>query len=154
MIAASIKALARRARGVGAVCGGVSLWLAPALAAAQSSPPSASAQVARLALGLVVVVAVLLLSARLLPRLGGVGLAGSESFRVVASLPVGQRERVVVLQVGERQVLLGVAAGRVNLLHALEQPLHIDGASPAMQGWLGRALGKRGQSPFPGEARR
>ncbi|MGB5324661.1 MAG: flagellar biosynthetic protein FliO [Pseudomonadales bacterium] len=36
--------------------------------------------------------------------------------QVLAATPVGARERVVLLRVGEEQVLLGVAAGRVEML--------------------------------------
>ena len=40
--------------------------------------------------------------------------------RVVSALSVGMREKVVLVQVGEEQLLLGVAPGRVNVLHQFE----------------------------------
>ena len=43
--------------------------------------------------------------------------------RVLGGLSVGGRERVVLVQVGSAQIVLGVAPGRVQALHVLEQPL-------------------------------
>ncbi|MBT6579061.1 MAG: flagellar biosynthetic protein FliO [Cellvibrionales bacterium] len=43
-----------------------------------------------------------------------------QSMRVVSALSVGTREKVVLVQVGEEQLLLGVAPGRVNVLRQFE----------------------------------
>jgi len=43
------------------------------------------------------------------------------SLKTVAGILVGQKERVVLVQVGERQVLIGVAPGQINLLHVVEK---------------------------------
>jgi flagellar protein FliO/FliZ len=45
------------------------------------------------------------------------------SLQVLGGLSMGARERVVLVQVGSTQLLLGVAPGRINMLHQLEQPL-------------------------------
>ncbi len=49
--------------------------------------------------------------------------------RVVASLSLSARERLVLVQAGEQQLLLGVAPGRVNLIEKYEQPLIESGAA-------------------------
>jgi len=36
---------------------------------------------------------------------------------------VGQREKVVLVQLGERQMVLGVASGSVQLLQMLDEPI-------------------------------
>lgn len=123
------------------------LTVAPAWAAAEAVP-SPSAQLLRLIFGLVVVVAAVFVLSRVLPRFGGRALSGQQGFRVVASLPVGQRERVVLLEVGDRQVMLGVAPGRVNTLHVLDEPVVRAGAGPGpaadvQSNWLSRTLGGR-----------
>ena len=46
--------------------------------------------------------------------------AAGQSMRVVSALSVGTREKVVLVQVGEEQLLLGVAPGRVNLLRQFD----------------------------------
>jgi flagellar protein FliO/FliZ len=48
---------------------------------------------------------------------------GSGDLRVVAGLAVGPRERVVLMQVGAQQVLLGVTPGSVRMLLILDEPL-------------------------------
>ena len=47
--------------------------------------------------------------------------AGGRRLRIVQSLPLGTRERAVLIEDGEREYLLGVAAGGVRLLAS--QPL-------------------------------
>ncbi len=74
-------------------------------------------------LGLFIVlalIAALAWAARRMGRLqGGVG----DGLRVLGGLSLGSRERVVLIQAGETQILLGVAPGRVQTLHVLEEPL-------------------------------
>lgn len=65
----------------------------------------------------------------LIRRTGGMQWREPRSaMKVVAALSVGQRERVVLIEVGGEQLLLGVAPGRVNLLHRFEEPV-ITGAT-------------------------
>jgi flagellar protein FliO/FliZ len=50
--------------------------------------------------------------------------AGSnDSIQLVGTLSVGQREKVVVVQLGDEQLVLGVCAGRIDFLHALKNPI-------------------------------
>jgi len=72
---------------------------------------------------LAIVVALILGLAWLLKRLPGTGLRPLPGLRVVASLAVGPRERVVIVDCGGQQLLLGVTPHTVNLLHSLPEPL-------------------------------
>ncbi len=45
---------------------------------------------------------------------------GRNNLRVVTGVSLGMREKVVLLQVGEKQLLLGVSPGRINKLLELE----------------------------------
>ncbi|KXW58376.1 flagellar biosynthetic protein FliO [Ferrovum myxofaciens] len=47
---------------------------------------------------------------------------GRQSLRIVSSLAVGQRERVVVVEVQDTWVVVGVAPGQVQTLHILPRP--------------------------------
>jgi flagellar protein FliO/FliZ len=53
----------------------------------------------------------------LMKRFNAVGTSSSDCIRVVASAPLGQRERAVLLQIGTEQILVGVASGNVTILH-------------------------------------
>ncbi len=46
--------------------------------------------------------------------------------KVLGAISVGQREKLVLAQVGDAQILLGVAPGRVNKIHVLDKPLVVE----------------------------
>ena len=59
----------------------------------------------------------------LIRRVGGAQWVGSrKSMKVVGSLPLGQRERVVLIEVAGQQWLLGVTPGQISLLHRFDEP--------------------------------
>ncbi len=64
-------------------------------------------------------------------RMPGVASQRNAALRVVASLSLGPRERVVVVDVGGTQLLLGVGAGGTRALHALTSPLPVDAPAQA-----------------------
>ena len=64
-------------------------------------------------------------------RVNGVGQAVGGQMRVVSSLGLGQRERAVLVSVGDQQILLGVAPGRVAALHVFDEPAVAPDITPA-----------------------
>ncbi len=81
-------------------------------------------------IALAAVVALILFLAWVLRKLPGAGLKSLSGLRVVASLAVGPRERVVLVDCGGQQLLLGVTQHGVNLLYSLPEPL-LDAPSQA-----------------------
>ncbi|MEJ2381113.1 MAG: flagellar biosynthetic protein FliO [Gammaproteobacteria bacterium] len=73
--------------------------------------------------GLAVVLALVFLLAWAMRRFGRLSVVGNRSLRVVGALSMGTRERVVLIQAGETQLLVGVAPGRVQTLHVLDKPI-------------------------------
>lgn len=100
---------------------GVSAAIAAGPAAAAGEPLAAS-NLFQLLFGLIVVLIAIGATALLLKRIGRLP-QGPGAMRIVAGLPLGARERAVLIQVGDRQILLGVAPGRVSTLHVLERPV-------------------------------
>jgi flagellar protein FliO/FliZ len=72
---------------------------------------------------LLFVVGLILALAWLAKRMPGVAGSSNRALRVVASLSLGPREKVVVVDVGGKQLLLGVGAGGTRTLHTLDAPL-------------------------------
>lgn len=72
---------------------------------------------------LFLVICVLLVLMVLLKRFNTVGASTGGYIQVLASTPLGQRERVVLLQVGAEQILVGVASGNVTTLHRCSDPV-------------------------------
>ncbi len=78
-----------------------------------------ASSVVQMVLSLVAVVAVILGLAWMTRRLQGLRAGGNGELRVRATLTVGMKERVVLIEAAGRQFLIGVAPGQVRLLDAL-----------------------------------
>lgn len=85
--------------------------------------PFASGQIAEIVVGLFVVLFIIGIVAWFVRRVPGLSVSTDGRLRVIAGVSVGQRERIILVQVGEEQLLVGVAPGRVETLHVLNQPL-------------------------------
>ena len=70
--------------------------------------------------GLGVVIFLILVSAWILRRLNRLSISRGKRLIILGGISVGTRERVILLQAGEKQLLLGVAPGRVATLHVFE----------------------------------
>lgn len=77
----------------------------------------------KLALALIIVLAVFWLFARVMRQVQNIQGDMHQGLKIVGALSVGQRERVVVIQAGEEQLVLGVTSSQINTLHVLQQPL-------------------------------
>jgi flagellar protein FliO/FliZ len=85
--------------------------------------PFAGGQVAEIVVGLFVVLFIIGVVAWLVRRVPGLSMSTDGRVRVVSGVSVGQRERILLVEVGEQQLLVGVAPGRVETLHILDEPL-------------------------------
>ncbi|MCO6055450.1 flagellar biosynthetic protein FliO [Pseudomonas sp. MOB-449] len=116
----------------------------PAVAATQAGTGMA-AQLGQLAIGLLLVVGLIFLLAWLLRRVQQLGPRGGQVIKLVASQALGPRDRLVLVQVGGEQILLGISAGRIAPLHVLKEPVHLadaEAASPEFAQRLMELLGK------------
>jgi flagellar protein FliO/FliZ len=121
---------------------GSGAWFAPVwLAAAEAEParrfaaPDTAASlssssvggIGQVTLALLIVLAVVFALAFVLKKMRTVA-GGSQGIEVLSQASLGARERAVVIRVEGTRLLLGVAQGRVNLLHVL--PPAAPGAEP------------------------
>jgi len=108
--------------------------------------PLAMTSLWQLTLGMLLVLGLIVAIAWLLKRSGRFQMAAGGGLRILGGLSMGTRERVVLLQVGETQLLVGVAPGRLQTLHVLDKPLESmhDTASavPGFADQLSRVLSK------------
>lgn len=126
------------------------LAVLPGLALAQAAPaavPDAGASLLQVFLGLGVVIAALVGGLWLLKRVSAPHGAAAGTLRVIAGASVGPRERVVLLEVEDTWLVVGVAPGQVNALHQMPkgQPA---AASPAPAGkdfgaWLKQVMERK-----------
>ena len=98
--------------------------------------------------GLVVVVGVIFASLWLIKKLAAPRGAAAGVLRIVGGTAVGPRERVVLVELGDTWLVLGVAPGRVNILHQLArlEPADTSTAPPLEKGfgtWLQEIVERR-----------
>ena len=105
------------------------LFAAPA--AAKASPAIGAGGLASVTVALLVVLLVIFALAWLARRLRTFGGRTAGALEILASMPLGAKERAVLVKVGDAQLLLGVAPGRVNTLHVLAQPVSLEKPSAA-----------------------
>ena len=80
------------------------------------------AVIGKVGLVLALILGVIVVGSRLIRRLGVNGSRAGQGVRVISSAAVGQRERVVVVEVEGTRLVLGVGGGQVNKLHEREAP--------------------------------
>lgn len=105
----------------------------------------AMANLWQLTLGMLLVLGLIVAISWLLKRSGRFQMAAGGGLRVLGGLSMGARERVVLMQVGDRQLLIGVAPGRVQTLHVLDNPVNTGSSNEAHSGFseqLGRLIKK------------
>jgi flagellar protein FliO/FliZ len=90
-------------------------------------------------LGLLFILGLLFFAAYLLRKInGGRGFGSSGPLRVVGGLMLSTRERIVLIEVGDTWLVLGVGPGQLRTLHTMpkgEVPLPATGEKPFAQ-WL------------------
>ena len=129
-----------------ALCLNAAVAAVPPAGAASAVPAGSVVQVV---LGLAAVLALVAGLAWLLKRFSGLRGAGAGLIRIVGGAAVGQRERIVLIEVGNTWLLVGVAPGQVRALHTMpkaESAAAPQAAEPADQGFasrLRRVLEKR-----------
>ncbi len=84
--------------------------------------PGGAEYLLQLVLSLLVVVVAIVAVAWILRRVMHLQNPTGGQLRILASLSLGSRERIVVVEAGETQLLLGVAPGRVVSLHVFDKP--------------------------------
>jgi flagellar protein FliO/FliZ len=119
-------------------------------AAETSSPPSAvgAGSMLQFGLGLAIVLGLIVAAGWFMKRFS-IGPSAAGTVKVVAGTAVGQRERVVVVEIGDQWLVLGVGAGRVNALHTMPRgevaasAIPMAGPQAAFATWLKEKMEKR-----------
>lgn len=103
---------------------------------------------------LVLIIALILLCGYLLRRLGTHHPRSGLNLKVVASTALGPRERVVVVELEDTWLVLGVGGGQVNKLHELparrSPPGDMARAEPGFAGRFAQALKQQAGERFGG----
>lgn len=115
-------------------------------AAAPAAGGGVAGQLAQLVIGLLLVLGLIFFLAWLLRRVQQAGPAGKgQVIDIVGSRALGPRDRLVLVQVGNEQILLGLSPGTITALHVLKEPVQApttEQAAPEFAQRLMELLGK------------
>ena len=110
--------------------------------------PVGAGSVLQVLLGLAVVLGMVFAAAWVMRRFNPNVATGGNALRIVAGTAVGNRERVLLLEVNDTWLVVGVAPGRVCGIHSMPKPENFKaGQMPAEPGgfavWLKQTLERR-----------
>jgi len=122
-------------------------FAAPQAVTAPTAPSAGG--LAQVTLALLIVLVAIFAVAWIARRMRGFSNRAGGAIDVLADVQLGQKERAVLLKVGSKQILVGVAPGRVNTLHVLDEPLELtrpaagpNDPRPTFRQLMLRSLGK------------
>jgi flagellar protein FliO/FliZ len=116
-------------------------------AATVAGSPGSIASFLQVMFGLLAVLGLLAGVLWALKRVGGGRLAAGSVVKVIGGVPVGNRERVMVVEVADQWIVIGVAPGQVSTLASMprqeqQAPNAVSGA-PDLSAWLKQTVERR-----------
>ncbi|MBC3872284.1 flagellar biosynthetic protein FliO [Undibacterium flavidum] len=123
--------------------------LFPLQAFAQSNTVSASTGLLQIFLALSFVIALMLLMAWLFKRVGPINNHNKLPVNIIGGISIGNRERVMVIEVADQWLVLGVTAQQINTLATMpkqELPVNESNTGPLaapFSDWLKKTIEKR-----------
>lgn len=85
--------------------------------------PVGTGEIANVTFSLFVVIGAILLCGWLYTRTRSLRGQQGDVFRIVATQPLGPKERIVVIEVANKQLVLGMTASQVSTLHVFDEPV-------------------------------
>lgn len=85
--------------------------------------PSTSGDALNVSLGLIVILVMIFSIAWFMKKMGYSNVTGQGQLKIIASLNLGQKEKIALIQVGKQQLLVGMTATQINTLHVLDEVL-------------------------------
>jgi flagellar protein FliO/FliZ len=116
-------------------------------AAAPAVSSGVAGQLTQLVFGLLLVLGLIFFLAWLLRRVQQAGPAGKgQVIELIGSRALGPRDRLMLVQVGNEQILLGLSPGTITALHVLKEPVQVpsvtEKATPEFAQRLMELMGK------------
>lgn len=114
-----------------------------------ANPPGAVGSMFQVLPGLAMVLLLIVACAWVAKRFNGARMGGNAVIKFVASQNLSARERVVIVEVNQQWLVLGVAPGRVSQLSQMARPetsaadAATQIAKPPFAVWLEKALSKK-----------
>ncbi|WEK32496.1 MAG: flagellar biosynthetic protein FliO [Candidatus Pseudomonas phytovorans] len=112
------------------------------------APGSVGGQLAQMVFGLLLVVGLIFFLAWVLRRMQSTAVKGGQVIEIVGSRAIGPRDRLLLVQVGKEQILIGHTPGSIEALHVLAEPVEVPaGARQATPEFAQRLMELMGKDP-------
>ncbi|MGT3073794.1 flagellar biosynthetic protein FliO [Pseudomonas putida] len=126
----------------------VCLAAATPMATPATAPGSLGGQLAQMVFGLLLVVGLIFFLAWVLRRMQSTAVKGGQVIEIVGSRAIGPRDRLLLVQVGKEQILIGHTPGSIEALHVLAEPVEVPaGARQATPEFAQRLMELMGKDP-------
>ena len=113
-----------------------------------TTPGSLGGQLAQMVFGLLLVVGLIFFLAWVLRRMQSTAVKGGQVIEIVGSRAIGPRDRLLLVQVGKEQILIGHTPGSIEALHVLAEPVEVPaGARQATPEFAQRLMELMGKDP-------
>lgn len=113
-----------------------------------TAPGSLGGQLAQMVFGLLLVVGLIFFLAWLLRRMQSTAVKGGQVIEIVGSRAIGPRDRLLLVQVGKEQILIGHTPGSIEALHVLAEPVEVpENARQATPEFAQRLMELMGKDP-------
>lgn len=99
-----------------------------------SSGPITSSGILEMMSGLIFVVLLIFALAWLFKRMGSNSFGLGGVIRILAAMSLGNRDRIALIEVGEKQMLIGISPGRISTLHVFDEPVELAEARDSIDG--------------------
>ena len=125
------------------------LGAATSVQAAGQSAPASAGSLFEVLPGLIIVLGLLAAATWLIRRLGLSKTASAPTVKIIGGINVGNRERILVVEVADQWIVVGVAPGRINALSTMErqevvvQPEPPSDDAKNFSAWLKQIIEKR-----------
>ncbi len=103
-----------------------------------AAPGIGGGDILSLGLSLIVVVGVIIALGWFYSRSRFVSGGGADLITIVATRPLGPKERLMVVEVADQQLLIGMTSTGANTLHVLDKPIEVTASTPAPGSFAGR----------------
>ncbi|WP_295472680.1 flagellar biosynthetic protein FliO [uncultured Pseudomonas sp.] len=112
-------------------------------------PGGMGGQLLQLLLGLLLVVGLIFALAWVVRRVQSMAPGNAQVIEMIGSRAIGPRDRLVLVQVGKEQILLGITPGRITPLHVLKDNVEVPVREPATPEFAQRLLELMGKDKEP-----
>ena len=103
-----------------------------------NNPAIETPEILNLGVSMLIVIAVVVALGWLYSRMRFTGGTGRNVINVVASRGLGPKERLLLVEVGDKQLLVGITAASVQTLHTFDRPIAAEEVIHEEQGFADR----------------